>query len=211
MKKFVLGVGGIILFLVVLAACLPGPWAWNLGTILGHITYAITSPFTNEPQSDTGRLIQILSVWAATFALPVLIAKFIISRPKKEKKNMTLPYKEIEKELREKYNLLSHYFDDVFPWFRKEVKKKHDDINAVAQQKNVPPPAVLYAILFFQVTEQLKFGDWYVHRGRLNMRGFDLYALWKYLADKLEHYQYFPAEEMEQRRKEIDEWISNNG
>lgn len=119
--------------------------------------------------------------------------------------------KEIEKELREKYNLLSHYFDDVFPWFRKEVKEKYDSINSVARKKHVPQVAVLYAILFFQVTEQLKFGDWYVHRGRLNMRGFDLYALWKYLADKLEHYQYFPAEEMEQRRKEIDEWISNNG
>ena len=119
--------------------------------------------------------------------------------------------KEIEKELREKYNLLSRYFDDMFPWFHKEVKEKYDSINAVARKKHVPQVAVLYAILFFQVTEQLKFGDWYVHRGRLNMRGFDLYALWKHLANKLEHYRYFPAEEIEQRHKEIDEWISNNG
>ena len=43
------------------------------------------------------------------------------------------------------------------------------------------------------------------------MQGEDMYALWKYLLEKLEQYKYFPAEDFTQRRKEMAEWIKTNG
>lgn len=119
--------------------------------------------------------------------------------------------REIEKEMRQKYILLSVYFDDLFSWFYKEIKNSFDTIANVSRKKNVPQIAVLYAVLFMQATEQLKFGEWYVHRGMLNMQGEDMYALWKYLLEKLEQYKYFPAEDFAQRRKEMAEWIKTNG
>lgn len=210
MKKFLLGIGGFFVFVIILAACLPGPWAWNFGTILGHIAYAIAWPFVYEPQGTTGRLIQILFVWAVIFTIPILIIKFISYLKKKTKKSKTKPLK-IEQELRAKFPLLENYFNDVFKWLRKEVKNNQTALTAAAKTKGVSPENMPYVLLFFQVTEQLKSGEWYVRRGMLNMQGEDMYALWKYLLEKLEHYKYFPAEDFTQRRKEMAEWIKTNG
>lgn len=210
MKKFLLGIGGFFVFIIILAAFLPGPWAWNFGTILGHITYAIAWPFMYEPQSTAGRLIQILFIWALIFTIPILIVKFISYLKRKTKKTEVKPLK-IEQELRAKFPLLENYFNDVFKWLRKEVKNKHEALTAAAKTKGVLPENMPYVLLFFQVTEQLKSGEWYVHRGMLNMQGEDMYALWKYLLEKLEQYKYFPAEDFTQRRKEMTEWIKTNG
>lgn len=130
---------------------------------------------------------------------------------KKENKKTEVKPLKIEQELRAKFPLLENYFNDVFKWLRKEVKNKHEALTAAAKTKGVPAGNMPYVILFFQVTEQLKLGEWYVHRGMLNMQGEDMYALWKYLLEKLEQYKYFPAEDFTQRRKEMAEWIKTNG
>lgn len=117
----------------------------------------------------------------------------------------------IEKEMRQKYTLLGGYFDDLFPWFHKEIKDSLDTITNTALKKQVPQIAVLYAVLFAQATEQLKYGEWYVHRGMLSMRGGEMYLFWKNVLGKLEQYKYFPAEDFPRMRKEMEEWIKTNG
>lgn len=117
----------------------------------------------------------------------------------------------IEKDLRRKYRTLGGYFDNVFPWVQNMAKKETDRFLKLAADKKVPPAAVIYALLFLQISEQIKAGGFRGGKGTLNQQGKEMYTLWKDLLEKLEYHKYLPAADLAARRQEMADWIKTNG
>ena len=111
----------------------------------------------------------------------------------------------LQQELNAKFPKLQVYFDTIFPLLKKEIEENKSKFDYTARKKNVPQIAVLYVLVWVQITEQMKRGDnpAYILQ--------DMYSLWNYLLNKLEYHHYFPPEDFPRMRKEMEEWIKTNG
>lgn len=93
----------------------------------------------------------------------------------------------IERELWEMFPALKSYFEGSFYWLSQEIYHNPDTLFSAARQKNVPVKAVLCALLFFQISEQMKVPESVADVAEVEQ-------LHQYLQNKLSQYQYFATE-----------------
>lgn len=100
----------------------------------------------------------------------------------------------IEQELRTALPSAAFYFDTLFSWLKST--NQAGAIKSMSLQAGKPERALLYAFLFFQVSEQIKIGC-----------DAALPAVWKYLFNKLAACHYFSAERAEEIRLEMEPYL----
>lgn len=93
----------------------------------------------------------------------------------------------LKKEVFSTFPLLRDYLNSVFSWMFQEAAINPKSILSASEEKKVPVRAVLCALLFFQVSEQLKFKEPILDLAEIK-------KLHKYLLDKLSAYRYFTDE-----------------
>lgn len=93
----------------------------------------------------------------------------------------------LEKEICSAFPSLHGYLSSLFNWLSKEISQNPETIFSAARQKNVPVKAVLCALLFFQISEQMKVPESVADVAEVEQ-------LHQYLHDKLFQYKYFAKE-----------------
>ena len=96
----------------------------------------------------------------------------------------------LEKEIFPVFPSLQGYLASLFSWLSQEISRNPDTIFSAARQKNVPVKAVLCALLFFQISEQMKAPESVADVAEVE-------RLHQYLQDKLSQYLYLSAEPSE--------------
>lgn len=101
--------------------------------------------------------------------------------------SVTETLENLKKEISSAFPPLQDYLASAFSWMSQEAVNNQVAILSASKQKNVPIQAVLCALLFFQVSEQLKFKVPISDPAEMK-------KLHKYLFDKLSAYHYFTYE-----------------
>lgn len=144
----------------------------------------------------------IIGLWAGVY----LVRE---TKPTPRKNNIKITAQDIEKELRERYPGLQEFFNGVFPWLYSILENENKKISQVITKKEKPVAAAIYALLFFQVTEQLKqdTNTPPVIFGHTPIAVIERRNLWKFLFDKVEMYHYIPADEMALKKKDMEPYL----
>lgn len=119
---------------------------------------------------------------------------------------------QIEKELRGKFPNIQDYLNLVFKWLYDVEKYDKEQITEAARIKNLPEKSIIYVMLFYQVSEQLKYkSDWkYSICGLPNEEEADKRHLWHFLFDKVKQFNYFPKDEMERWQRNMQPFTELN-
>lgn len=99
----------------------------------------------------------------------------------------------LEKEICSAFPSLHGYLPSLFHWLSKEISKNPKTIFSAARQKNVPVKAVLCALLFFQVSEQIRYEE-----SKEDVSEIEKFR--QYLLDKLSAYKYFGEDSSDQEK-----------
>ena len=144
----------------------------------------------------------IIGLWAGVY----LVRE---TKPTPRKNNIKITAQDIEKELRERYPGLQEFFNGVFSWLYSILENENKKISQVITKKEKPVAAAIYALLFFQVTEQLKqdTNTPPVIFGHTPIAVIERRNLWKFLFDKVEMCHYIPADEMALKKKDMEPYL----
>lgn len=99
----------------------------------------------------------------------------------------------LEKEIFPAFPSLQGYLSSLFSWLSQEISRNPDTIFSAARQKNVPVKAVLCALLFFQVSEQIRYEE-----SKEDVSEIEKFR--QYLLDKLSAYKYFDEDSSDQEK-----------
>lgn len=145
----------------------------------------------------------VIGLWAGIY-----LVREIKQTPHKD--NIKTTARDIEKELRGRYPGLQEFFNSVFSWLYSTLENENKKISQVIEKKEKPVAAAIYALLFFQVTEQIKQDDNMPPTifGHTPIAVIERRNLWQFLFDKVKIYNYIPAEDMAAKKKEMETFLN---